>query len=361
MPLANHPSTAMEEHDRGSWPWVRRQATHVSGERTLFAHHVRATIRSVSTGLIPNETSVHRLAKSFCEKSLSGATRATYKRVVTQFFAEVDADPLQVTPDDVRRWRDGLVRDGARPATVALKLSVVRSLYDYLHAAGMVRLNPASPKLVPPPDVEKEGAGRALSLREVRHLLAGPDRSSPAGARDFALMQLLARTGLRAAEACSLRVSSIGRIGERWVLTAKVKGGRERTIPLPDDVKASIDAYLALDASRRERLRPRLATETVDSYLFLPHTGSFGENRALTVRSVERIVARWAGYGRVGHVSPHDLRRTAITRAFDLGLSHRQVQAMSGHRDPRTVMRYDRNRFDLEQNAINFLHYTEES
>jgi hypothetical protein len=31
---------------------------------------------------------------------------------------------------------------------------------------------------------------------------------------------------------------------------------------------------------------------------------------------------------------------------------------MSGHRDPRTVMRYDHNRFDLEQNAINYLHYT---
>jgi hypothetical protein len=33
------------------------------------------------------------------------------------------------------------------------------------------------------------------------------------------------------------------------------------------------------------------------------------------------------------------------------------VQAMSGHRDPRTVMRYDHNRFELEQNAINFLNY----
>jgi site-specific recombinase XerD len=313
----------------------------------------------VSTSLTASKADVQRLAQSFCEKSLSEATRATYKRVVRAFFAAVDRHPLEVTPDDVRRWRDRLIGEGARPATVALKLSVVRSLYDYLRAAGMVHLNPASSKLVPPPDVEKEGAGRALSTREVRHLLAGPDRSSSAGARDYALMLLLVRTGLRAAEACSLRASSMRRSKERWVLTVKVKGGRERTIPLPDDVKASIDTYLALDATRRARLRPALSTEKVDAFVFQPHTSSFAEHRSLTVRSAERIIARWADYGRVGHVSPHDLRRTAITRAFDLGLSHRQVQAMSGHRDPRTVMRYDHNRFDLEQNAINFLHYSD--
>jgi integrase len=135
--------------------------------------------------------------------------------------------------------------------------------------------------------------------------------------------------------------------------------GRERTIPVPDDVKASVDTYLDLDVGRRGRLRPKLATEPVDAFIFQPHTSAFAEHRPLTVRSVERIVARWGDYGRVGHVSPHDLRRTAITRAFDLGLSHRQVQAMSGHRDPRTVMRYDHNRFDLEQNAINYLHYSD--
>jgi integrase/recombinase XerD len=308
----------------------------------------------------PTRADVQRLAQSFCEKSLSAATRATYKRVVRQFLAAVDRHPVEVTPDDIRAWRDRLIREGARPATVALKLSVVRSLYDYLHAAGIIRLNPASSRLVPPPDVEQGTTGRALSVREVKYLLAGPDRSTSSGARDYALMLLLARTGLRAAEACSLRVSSIGRVKERWVVTAKVKGGRERTIPLPDDVKASLDGYLQLDVKRRATLRPKLSNEPEDPFVFQPHTAAFGENRSLTVRSVERIVARWADYGGIGHLSPHDLRRTAITRAFDLGLSHRQVQAMSGHRDPRTVMRYDHNRVELDHNAINFLHYTDE-
>jgi integrase len=58
-------------------------------------------------------------------------------------------------------------------------------------------------------------------------------------------------------------------------------------------------------------------------------------------------------------VSPHDLRRTVITHALNQGLSYRQVQVMSGHRDPKTVMRYDHDRENLDQNAINFLSYEE--
>ena len=80
----------------------------------------------------------------------------------------------------------------------------------------------------------------------------------------------------------------------------------------------------------------------------------------LSVRAVWNIVARWASYSGVGKLSPHDLRRTVITKALDQGLTYRQVQLMSGHRDPKTVMRYDHGRENLEQNAINFIRYDEE-
>lgn len=66
-----------------------------------------------------------------------------------------------------------------------------------------------------------------------------------------------------------------------------------------------------------------------------------------------------ADYSRIGDLSPHDLRRTAITRALDSGLSYRQVQMMSKHKDPKTVMRYDHGRENMEQNAVNFLRYEE--
>ena len=83
-------------------------------------------------------------------------------------------------------------------------------------------------------------------------------------------------------------------------------------------------------------------------------------SKALSTRMAHKIVKRWADYSRIGDFSPHDLRRTAITRALEAGLTYRQVQMMSKHKDPKTVMRYDHGRENLDQNAVNFLKYEEE-
>jgi len=78
-------------------------------------------------------------------------------------------------------------------------------------------------------------------------------------------------------------------------------------------------------------------------------------DRVFLTRMVQKIVKRWANYSQLGDLSLHDLHRTAITRALESGLNYRQVQMMSKHKDPKTVMRYDHGREHLEQNAINFL------
>jgi hypothetical protein len=54
------------------------------------------------------------------------------------------------------------------------------------------------------------------------------------------------------------------------------------------------------------------------------------------------------------------LRRSLVIHADETGLSYRQVQMMSKHKDPKTVMRYDHGRENLDQNAVNFLGYDEE-
>ena len=171
-------------------------------------------------------------------------------------------------------------------------------------------------------------------------------------------MLIMLRLSLRVSEVCSLRASSVKWSHGRWTLRCRVKGGREEVWPLPKDVKEAIDNYLRLDRKRRE-----IAHSGGDhSYLFQPHTNyrtlDFG--KALSTRMVQKIVKRWANYSRIGDLSPHDLRRTAITRALDSGLTYRQVQMMSKHKDPKTVMRYDHGRENLEQNAVNFLGYDEE-
>lgn len=298
--------------------------------------------------------------KPFIEKSLSAETRRAYGRVIKEFFRFCGyVRPEEITPEMVIRWRDSLIADRKADSTVAFKLSVIRSLFEYLRAGGFVQNNPALTKLVAAPKPSEDLRGRALTIKEVTYILSGPDREKTEGARDYAILLTLLRTSLRVAEACSLRASSIKWSHGRWILKFKVKGGRERTIPLPKDVKKAIDEYLKLDRDRRKLLK----TDGVDAWIFQPVTNyrTLKFDKPLSTTMVWYIVKRWGEFTGIGKVSPHDLRRTAITRALDKGLTYRQVQMMSGHKDPKTVMRYDHHRENLEQNAINFLDYEENS
>jgi integrase/recombinase XerD len=298
-------------------------------------------------------------ASPFVNKSVSEATRRAYGRALREFFQSIGMKhPSEVVPQDILLWRDKLCSRKKSAATVAFKLSVVRSFFEYLKAAGAVPLNPASTKLVSPPELPSEPAGRALSAKEVRYLLSGPDREKPEGARDYALMLVMLRLSLRVSEACSLRASSVKWSHGRWTLRCKVKGGREEVWPLPKEVKEAIDHYLRLDLKRREVVH----SGGEHAPLFQPVTNyrTLDFDKPLSTRMVQKIVKRWADYSRIGNLSPHDLRRTAITKALDSGLTYRQVQMMSKHRDPKTVMRYDHGRENLDQNAVNFLVYDEE-
>jgi integrase/recombinase XerD len=298
-------------------------------------------------------------AAPFINKSVSEATRRAYSRAVREFFQFAGMKhPAEIVPNDVVLWRDKLRSQKKSVATVAFKLSVVRSFFEYLKAAGVVALNPASTRLVSPPELPSEPAGRALSAKEVRYLLSGPDREKPDGARDYALMLVMLRLSLRVSEVCSLRASSIKWSHGRWTLRCKVKGGREEVWPLPKEVKEAVDGYQRLDRGRREVAH----SGGEHAYLFQPHTNyrTLDFDKALSTRMVQKIVKKWADYSRLGDLSPHDLRRTAITRALETGLSYRQVQMMSKHKDPKTVMRYDHGRENMEQNAVNFLGYDEE-
>ena len=297
--------------------------------------------------------------RPFIEKSLSDETRRAYGRVVKEFFSfHRHLDPVELKPLDVIRWRDSLVVAKKSPATVSFKLSVVRSLFEYLKAGGFVQNNPALSKLVAPPKLPEDLRGRALTVKEVNYILAGPDREKTEGARDYAILLTLLRTSLRVAEVCGLKSSSIKWSHGRWTLKFKIKGGRIRTIPLPTDVKKAIDDYLRLDRDRRQIQKTDGGSE---SWIFQPLSNyrTLVFDKPLSTTMVWYIVRKWGEFSGIGKVSPHDLRRTAITRALDKGLTYRQVQMMSGHKDPKTVMRYDHGRENLDQNAVNFLDYDE--
>lgn len=293
---------------------------------------------------------LERDVKPFVEKSLSKETRRAYGRVIKEFFAfHKYKQPQEIVPADVIRFRDSLIEKQKASSTVAFKLSVIRSLFEYLRVGGFVQNNPALTKLVASPKVSEDLRGKALTIKEVGYILAGPDREKPEGARDYAILLTLLRTGFRVSELAGLKASSIKWSHGKFILKFKVKGGRERTIPLPKDVKKAIDDYLQSDKERRRLLKSGGNTGG-DEWIFQPITNyrTLTFDKPLSTTMIWYIVRRWGEFSGIGTVSPHDLRRTAITRALDKGLTYRQVQMMSGHKDPKTVMRYDHHRENLE-------------
>ncbi|MEO6589799.1 MAG: tyrosine-type recombinase/integrase [Pyrinomonadaceae bacterium] len=301
------------------------------------------------------------LTKAFVLKSPSVDTRRTYRNTLLEFARyyrkrhQREMIFAQVTFTDVQVWRDFLISEGKRPHTISTKLAILRSLFEYGRAFGLFERNPASAKLVPPPKKPKHSPGRALTPKEVLSLLSWFKLETLLGARDYALILVMLRLSLRVSEVTNLKTSSIKWTSGRWVLVVKLKGGREELKPLPKDVKKAIDDYLALDRDNRQTMK----TNGADAYLFQadPNKRWFGENNPLSTRHIWHLVKKYSKLTGIGDVSPHDLRRTAITQAFKQKVPIRHIQRMSGHQDLNTLRLYDIDRENLEDNAINELSY----
>lgn len=300
------------------------------------------------------------LARPFIYKSVSEETRAAYTRAIREFFQFVgEIHPNEVVPAHVINYRDHLRINKRRKAnTVATKLAIVRSFFEYMKAGGIITLNPASTKLVTPPELPTEPRGRALTPKEVRYLLSGPDKNKPEGARDYAMILIMLRLSLRLAEVSSLQVSAIRWSHGRWILRCKIKGGKEETWPLPKDVKEAIDDYLKLDGPRRRTLH----SDGPDAYLFQPLVNyrSLVFDKPLSPRMVQKIVSHWGEFTGVGRVTPHDLRRTVVTKLLNDGRSYREVQMVTKHKDPKTIMRYDHARENLDNSPVNTLNWDDD-
>jgi len=105
-------------------------------------------------------------ATPFVNKSVSEATRRAYGRALREFFQSAGMKhPSEVVPQDVLLWRGRLRSQKKSAATVSFKLSVVRSFFEYLKAAGAVPLNPASPSWSPRPNCLRNPRGGLYQRR----------------------------------------------------------------------------------------------------------------------------------------------------------------------------------------------------
>jgi len=267
------------------------------------------------------------------------------------------ADLRALRPGHIVRYRSHLRDERALAvATIARKLSAVRSMLDYAVTAELLSVNPAKAvKAYRVPDVSPR---HALSNEQVRALFAAPDRHTLLGARDYAMLMALAYLGPRRVEVSALRCEQFHRERGHVALRLEGKGGKHRLLPVPPRVQEAIKGYLALDGRPVRELEELERRGAEPLWRSLRSTGR-GETPATPVGPITiwRRVKACAEAAGMPALDVHTLRHTALTAALDGGASLRRVQAMAGHSDPKTTARYDSRRESLDDAAVHRISY----
>lgn len=181
------------------------------------------------------------------ERNLADTTVLRYGKTAHRFLTEqaMPAGRLNVsglTGADVNAF---LLRESARVSAGSAKgrVAELRALLRYLHVGGLIGSDLSA--AVPPVGGWRLATiPRLVSQQDIERVVAAPDPATVNGARDRAILLLVARLGLRCVEVEHLRLDDIDwRSGE---ITIRGKARREDRMPLPAEVGQAISAYLAL-------------------------------------------------------------------------------------------------------------------
>ena len=271
-------------------------------------------------------------------RNYSPNTAAAYAQDLDCFLiwaSNCGIDVLQATHRDFRRFLSSLSGAGYAKTTVNRRLSAVRSFYSWLVREGVIESNPAA--VVSSPKLPKS-LPHVLSQEDVEKLLKCADASTPAGALDVALVELLYASGARIGEVASLDVDRIDFSDKSVRLFGK--GSKERIVPLYPAALHALDAYLAharpvLLANHKGGLTAEEAADAQRA-LFINARGARMSERSLRAR-FEKLLAQ---AGLAGMATPHTMRHTFATEVLDGGADLRSVQEMLGHASLSTTQIY---------------------
>lgn len=304
-----------------------------------------ATATTKSNVLLSTENFLNVFAE-FLDIDVSAGDAAsdtlnTYRRQLQQFLNwcnQHQLDPVKITKDDIKCYRHWMIKKKQfKPATIALKLAVVRRFYQAAVDKGLIGINPAAG--VKPPREKQDPADKITYLEkiEVEKLFqAIPRDGTLKTARDRTLIAIMALEGTRTVELHRTNISDLVRQGNN--LGIRVEGKRSiRVVPLTPDIVTILMEYLHLRENMGETPKPSLP-------LFIA-VGNRAKGQRLSRRGIRLIIDGYLQQASLKHtpgrtISAHSLRHTAGTLALRAGAELRQVQDLLGHADPRTTCIY---------------------
>ena len=258
------------------------------------------------------------------ERQLSPLTLKSYTHQLSALI--VLADEMQIRdwatlePAQVRSLAARSRRADLQPASLALRLSALRSFLDWQVSQGALKANPAKGIATPraPRHLPKN-----IDVDEVNQLL-DIDLNDPLAVRDRAMLEVMYGAGLRLSELVNMDCRHLDlTTGEVWVVG---KGSKERRLPIGRMAVQWIEHWLVL----RDVFAPQ------DDAVFLSSQG-----KRISVRNVQKRFAGWGvKQGVTSHIHPHKLRHSFATHMLESSGDLRAVQELLGHANLSTTQIY---------------------
>lgn len=258
------------------------------------------------------------------ERQLSPLTLVSYDRQLTAIIALADELGVcawrQLDVNHVRSITTRSKRRGLESASLALRLSALRSFLDWLVGGGELPANPAK-------GVSAPRKGRHLpknmDVDEVNRLLDINDQD-PLAVRDRAMLELMYGDGLRLAELVGLDCGNISLAACEVRVVGK--GNKERQLPLGKTAITWLEKWLAL----------RVQFSPEDNAVFVAKSG-----KRISMRNVQKRFAEWGvKQGIESHVHPHKLRHSFASHMLESSGNLRAVQELLGHANLSTTQIY---------------------
>ncbi|AOY80967.1 tyrosine-type recombinase/integrase [Moorena producens JHB] len=291
----------------------------------LTGHPARVYLSSLSPGSQPTMRQALDMIASLLTNNECDADTLDWAALTYQHTAAVQAALLEINS----------------PATVKKKMAALRGVLavakklklmdpeDYEAAVDLPKIkNHALPR------------GRALTQTEITALIeVCTSDTTNQGARDKALIGILRGTGLRRAEVVKLEVRDFD--GDSGALEVRQgKGGKDRTVYLPEGAIAFVDNWLSVRGHQPGAL------------LCPIQKGGQIQYRKMTPQAVLLILQKRAKQAGVESFSPHDFRRTFCSDLLDAGIDIVTVQKLAGHASPVTTAKYDRRGEEVKRRAV---------
>ena len=272
-----------------------------------------------------------RLAVAAYLARFTGTSRyhtASDLRCYLAWCAQRGLDPLAARRPHLElyiRWMQEIRR--FKPSTVSRRFPVAAGFYRTCVIDGLLEHSPA--EHVRRPSVPAESPTLGFTHLQFEALLTAA-RESPDPC-DFALVAMLGLLGLRIFEASGADIADLGDEHGHRVLRVCGKGAQVVLIPLPPAVGRAIDRAIGARRSGPILLNSRGAQ--MDRHAATPRLRRLAETAAVPIAGPH----------------PHMLRHTYVTTMLDAGVDLRDVQIAARHADPRTTMRYDHARKNLDR------------